>query len=277
MKRELTLDEIEGQDAKAPIWVINSSADNARTRGITGEVVLLIPIPDANPEELVLPATWLPMNLTDRVPRRHLLATPVLRRYHAAKLIKFVTAEYARRLLSTDGADDERLQIERREASLAEAGTAKTLADTPVSALVGDAARNINPITAAAMMAQGSLGAPGNNAKPDARRKVAPEIPDYDEEAPTNVQTASRLKPAAISAASMPTAGALKARLSEPFKTWVVGIEQKEDLQVLNGLRTNGRNFIRADLQYLIMSGSLTGKPKTLAAVQKALSNSSKG
>lgn len=266
MKRELTLDEIEGQAANAPIWVINSSADNKSTRGITGEVVLYIPIPDSQPEEVVLPATWLPFNLTDRVPRRHLLATPVLRRYAQAKLVKFITPEYANRLLKTDGADEERIQIETREASLSEAGTAKTLADTPVNALVGEAARNINPMTAAAMMAGGRMNIPGaQQEQSDTRRKVAPEIPDYDEEgdaAPVRASTHGLVTQ---------SVGKLQAQISQPFKTWSVGIEQKSDVQVLNGLRTNGNKFTRADLEFLLASGKLTGKPKTIAAVSKAL------
>lgn len=131
MKRELTLEEVEQQPENAPLWVINTSGDHDRTAQI-GELILQVPIPDSPPEQIILHATWLPVNLTDRIPRKYLLSTTLLRRYRSEGLIRFITSEYAKVLNESSGAEEERKELDMRRSRISRASVAKTLENSPV-------------------------------------------------------------------------------------------------------------------------------------------------
>ncbi len=243
MKKELTINEIERQGPEEPIWVINTSGDHPRTRQI-GELVLSVPIQGAPNENIKLPATWLPYNLTSRIPRRFLLDTPLLRRYADDKLLKFITAEYAEVLLNYEGAEEERQEIARREASINQAGSARTLEDAPVKVLMGNDAKNAKDARDFADFAE------------DGHQKRAPEVSD------DYLQSVER--GVAAKASSEP-------QISTLFNSWMQGVAGKSDLATLNSLRTHGRNFTRKEILYWVESGALRDKPQTLASVQRTL------
>lgn len=137
MKRTYTIEEIENQPDNAPLWVVNRSGEHEFVKQL-GEIVLQIPIPDQNPEQIILPASWLPVNLTERVQRKHLVAATNLRRYYMEGLIMFVTPQYAQLLNDHEGAKEEREELRSRRSRIHAAATAKTLDETPVKIMMGD-------------------------------------------------------------------------------------------------------------------------------------------
>ena len=249
MKKELTINEVERQDAQEPIWVINTSGDHPRTKQI-GELILAVPIPNAPTEHIKLPATWLPYCLTNRVPRRHLIETPLLRRYADDKLIKFITKEYAELLSNYEGADEERADLAEREAQITAAGSSRTLEDAPVKVLM-DGQRNANEAKSFAELAAEDAG----------RQKRAPELSDaYIASKTGTIQQAST--------GQQPTA---EFQVSSTFSSWMQGVANKSDVQTLNSLRTNGKHFKRKEIEFWVASGALASKPKTLESVQRTL------
>lgn len=257
MKRELTIDEIERQGPNDPIWVINTTGDHPRTNGQTGELTLEIPIQGAPSEKVKLPASWLPFCLTNRVPRKHLLETPLLRRHADEKLIKFITPEYARVLSTYEGADEERAEIAERQSQITRASSARTLEDTPVKVLMEGEKdpRAAKTFAEHADMEEGIT-----------RNKRAPDIPDsyLSDDAPE----------APTSVASFQSGSATSANLnySSEFNSWVLAVSSKTDIETLNRLRLDGKRFKRAEVESWAKSGALKNKPKTLASVQRTLS-----
>lgn len=249
MKRELTINEIEQQGPNEPIWVINTSGDHPRTKQI-GELILSVPIQGAPTEHLKLPATWLPFNLTNRIPRRHLLETPLLRRYADDKLIKFITPEYAEILSNYEGAEEERAEIAEREAQKVKASSARSLEDAPVKVLMGSEARNANDAKTFADYAEEELP----------QKRVPSVSDDYISSKVTIKQT-----PGA-------TASTATIEVSPEFNSWMQSVANKNDVQTLNALRTMGKQFKRAEVEFWMKSGALVNKPKTLASVQRTLS-----
>jgi len=249
MKKELTINEVERQDPQEPIWVINTSGDHPRTKQI-GELILAVPIPNAPAEHIKLPATWLPYCLTNRVPRRHLLETPLLRRYADDKLIKFITPEYAELLNNYEGADEERAEIAEREAKITQAASARSLEDAPVKVLM-DGQRNASEAKTFAELAAEDVG----------RIKRAPDLSDD--------YIASRTGTIKQTTAAHPSTDA--AEVSSEFNSWMIGVANKNDVQTLNSLRTNGKRFKRKEIEFWVASGALANKPKTLESVRRTL------
>lgn len=257
MKRELTIDEIERQGPNDPIWVINTTGDHPRTNGQTGELTLEIPIPGAPSEKLKLPASWLPVCLTNRVPRKHLLETPLLRRHADEKLLKFITAEYAAVLSNYEGADEERAEIAERQAQITRSSSARTLEDTPVKVLM----QGEKDPRAAKSFAELSEVEDGV-----VRNKRAPDIPDsyLSDDAPAAPSSVAHFQSGAPSTANP--------NFSSEFNSWVLAVSNKTDIETLNRLRLDGKRFKRAEVEQWAKSGALQNKPKTLASVQRTLS-----
>lgn len=248
MKRELTINEIEQQGPNEPIWVINTSGDHPRTKQI-GELILSVPIPNAPTEHIKLPASWLPYCLTKRIPRRHLIETPLLRRYADDKLIKFITAEYAEILSNYEGADEERSDLANREAQKVKASSARSLEDAPVKVLMGSEARNANDAKTF-----------GEFAEEELPQKRAPEVSDaYISSKVTIKQTGP----------ATPITAAIG--VSPEFNSWMQSVANKNDVQTLNSLRTMGKQFKRKEIEFWVNSGAIASKPKTLASVQRTL------
>lgn len=156
MKRELTIEEVERQPDNAPMWVINKSGEHELTKQI-GELVLQIPIPDQAPEQIVLPATWLPVNLTERVPRKHLISTTILRRYYGEGLIMFITPEYAKLLNEHEGAEEEREALRMRRSMINKASSAKTLENTPGTIMMDGKGGDVDVFVAEEGMRRGRI------------------------------------------------------------------------------------------------------------------------
>lgn len=244
IKRYYTIEEIESQPSRAPIWVINTSGEHPRTKQIA-ELILQVPIPDSQPEQVLLQATWLPVNLTQRIPRKFLLATPLLRRYEADRLIRFITPEYAELLNNYDGADEERKSLADRATEIENASTARAFEDGPVKYLSGT--QRIGDIVMA--------GDEGTGEKP--RNGRVPHIPDSAFK--TQVEAANSTDD-----------------LSQEYRNWFSELEGQTDVAVLNSLRSRGRNFTRKELIHLSTSSEIESLPKTKATVLRNLSRGKK-
>lgn len=121
---EVTIDDLEAQDAKAPIWVLNSSAQS-RAR-MSGEVHIGIPKPNGTKvDDLFLPMTWLPIRITDQIPRRQLLDASEFRNAVNSRVMELISAERAKKILAEDGAEEERDRLEARQRQIDEAQAAR--------------------------------------------------------------------------------------------------------------------------------------------------------
>lgn len=105
-----TLEELEAQE-KGPVWVLNNTRD-----ALEGKVIVSIPKKNGNGADILrVPRTFLPIELTQQVPRSQLLESAEFRKTIGQKLLKLVTSEYAAVLLSTEEAKDESERIRNED------------------------------------------------------------------------------------------------------------------------------------------------------------------
>jgi hypothetical protein len=130
MSRIVTIEELEADEKQsAPIWALNSSAES-RIR-TAGEVHIGIPKTNGTKvDSLYLERTWLPVNLTEQIPREQLLKSSEFRNAIRAKLIKLITPEYAQLLNDQEGAQEERDRIEAHKQEVYDATAARSIQDT---------------------------------------------------------------------------------------------------------------------------------------------------
>jgi len=123
-KDEVTIDDLE-QDSndRAPIWVLNSSAQSRAKQA--GEVHIGIPKRNGTKvDDLFLPMTWLPIRITDQIPRSQLLESSEFRNAVNSRVMELISAERAAKILAEDGADEERERLEARQRQIDEAQAA---------------------------------------------------------------------------------------------------------------------------------------------------------
>lgn len=126
-KKYLSISNLEQGDSKSPIWAINGAATSEI--GQPGEIHVGIPkINGASKvDDLYLPQTWLPINLTDQIPRAQLLAASEFRNAVLNKLIVLVTEEFAAEVLAQDGAEEEQARLDQQRRAIREATGARTI------------------------------------------------------------------------------------------------------------------------------------------------------
>lgn len=127
MKKYLTVTEIESQDDKMPIWALNGSAHSEI--GQAGDVHVGIPKVNGGTkiDALYLPQSWLPVCLTDQIPRGQLMASSEFRNAVNTKLLMPITVEYAAQINSQEGADEERMRLTQRRREVREATAARSI------------------------------------------------------------------------------------------------------------------------------------------------------
>lgn len=102
----LSISDIVSQPHTSPIWVINNTKGD--TRGICSFV---IDRPNGHRDEIRIPATWLPINLIERVPHSILMESVMFRTAIQSGAIRLIDNESALRLLSSEGVEEEMKRI----------------------------------------------------------------------------------------------------------------------------------------------------------------------
>jgi len=122
----LTISDLENGPENEPIWALNGSAES--DAGQVGDVHVGIPkINGSKLDDLFLPQSWLPVCLTDQIPRRQLLQSTELRRAVNSNLIVLITAEYAKSLLAGEGANEEKSRLLELKRHVREATAARSI------------------------------------------------------------------------------------------------------------------------------------------------------
>ncbi len=133
MKQYTTITEIEEQEDKSPIWALNSSAETLVSSA--GELYIGVPkISGSRIDNLSVPQTWLPICLTDQIPRPQLLASTEFRTAVNSGLITLITKEYAASINEQQGADEERARLAEYKRAIADAVRATRLTDEAADA-----------------------------------------------------------------------------------------------------------------------------------------------
>lgn len=119
MSKYLSLHELQEQSESSPVWVLNTSAASIQQ---AADVMLSIPNPNGNGTNLVvIPKTWLPVDVTKDIPRRFLVDSFEFRQALQKGHITLVTEKYAGKLLKDPDAKSEtdRLINEKRQVQIA--------------------------------------------------------------------------------------------------------------------------------------------------------------
>lgn len=126
----LNIADLEAGNLSEPIWALNTSATSRVKKG--GEVH--IPIPKLNgsgqPDDLHLKLTWLPICITEKIPRNQLMQATELRTAFNNGLITFISAETAADINKTEGAEEERERLAEEERHVTEATAARSIQDS---------------------------------------------------------------------------------------------------------------------------------------------------
>lgn len=126
----LNFADLELQEIKEPIWVLNTSASSR----VRKAAEVHIPIPKLNgsgqPDYLKLSLTWLPICITESIPRNQLMQASELRKAYNDGLINFITADSAAEINKQDGADEERERLIEERRIVEEAATARSITES---------------------------------------------------------------------------------------------------------------------------------------------------
>ncbi len=134
MARALSISEVEQGDLNQPIWALNGSADSSV--GQKGDVVVGVPkLNGSKVDALKLPQTWLPVCLTDQIPRAQLLASSEFRTAVGRKLIRLIPEEYAKQLKEQDGAEEEQDRLDAFEREIRQATATRAIQSDNVSVI----------------------------------------------------------------------------------------------------------------------------------------------
>lgn len=124
MSKYLTVSELEQQEPNTPIWALNTSAESRVKHA--GDIHIGIPkINGTKVDDLKIPQTWLPICLTDMIPRDQLMSSSEFRNAVNAKLIRIITADHAEQVEAQDGAFEERERMQEKERLVEETTAAK--------------------------------------------------------------------------------------------------------------------------------------------------------
>lgn len=117
-------------ESNEPIYVVNNTKDR-------GRVMLTLTHPGTGRiESVYIPVTWIPICITDMVPREMLKASLDFRKYVANGILKIVPAEEAREILKSEEAQEELRRIyesdfARHEPEAKTMETMETVAEEP--------------------------------------------------------------------------------------------------------------------------------------------------
>ena len=151
MAKYLTVTDIEMQEGNAPIWALNGSSQSEV--GQAGEVHVGIPKVNGSSkiDALHLPQTFLPICLTEQIPRSQLIASSEFRGAVNSRLLILITAEYAEEILQSEGVEDEKERLFQLRRQVRDATAARSItqsgADIVNTAELEDATQKIEGST----------------------------------------------------------------------------------------------------------------------------------
>jgi hypothetical protein len=126
----ISLSELD-ENARGPLWVINS-AHKSKWR-LRGDVSISIPSLNGNKDDgLIVKQSWLPVDVAQYIPRDRLLQATQFRRAVIEGLITVISRDDAERLLSQEGAYEERQRLMQEEAHVRQQAAPRTLLDSKV-------------------------------------------------------------------------------------------------------------------------------------------------
>ena len=105
-KNERNIHDLENQ-SKGSVWVLNKTRKEERSE-------LFFTVAKQNGtglDQVVIPDTWIPIDLTQSVPIKQLIANSDFRRGLRDRFFVVITDEYARELLDQEGASDEQQRL----------------------------------------------------------------------------------------------------------------------------------------------------------------------
>ena len=122
----LTVSELEQSDPTKPIWALNGSAES--DVGQPGEVHIGIPkINGSKIDDLYVPQTWLPTELTGQIPRAQLLASSEFRNAINKNLIVPISEQFAKEIMAQEGVDEENERLRDLRMVVKEATAARSI------------------------------------------------------------------------------------------------------------------------------------------------------
>ena len=108
---------------KGPIWVRNTSSEVASPGG---DIFISVSIA-GTARVVTIASTWVPINITNQVPRKALSESPYFMEALTKGLIKAISEVDAAKILGRDGAVEEVERLAERARSIKEAVSVKTL------------------------------------------------------------------------------------------------------------------------------------------------------
>lgn len=108
---------------KGPIWVLNTSSEIASPGG---DIFISVSIA-GTARVVTIPSTWVPINITNQVPRKALSESPYFMEALTKGLVKAVSETDAAKILAREGASDEIERLAERARSIKEAVSVKSL------------------------------------------------------------------------------------------------------------------------------------------------------
>lgn len=113
-------------NSRDPIYIINT-ADEVSAEG---EVCCAIPNPNnQSPDILRIDQTWIPIDLTDKIPRKQLIESTAFRQLINSGLVKLVDSGWAQAVLSDPQAKSELQRLRNQQNMIRNALKSKTLQD----------------------------------------------------------------------------------------------------------------------------------------------------
>ena len=102
-QKTLSIGEMEATKSSS-IWVLNSSNPK-------GNITITVPNGMGNQVTVIVPVTWIPVDMTTQATKQSLLASPVFRRMLALGMIAVISEDDAQKLLQDDAAQTEMQRI----------------------------------------------------------------------------------------------------------------------------------------------------------------------
>lgn len=99
--KTVTINDLEESD-RGPVWVVNITSGKLRAQ-------LVIGILDSSgkPSQVIVPQTWIPINLTEQAPRKLIVESTRFRNSIVKQHIKLISQEEADYLMTQKGAKEE--------------------------------------------------------------------------------------------------------------------------------------------------------------------------
>lgn len=117
-----TIQDIIDQE-KGPIWVRNTSSEVVSPGG---DIFISVSIA-GTARVVTVPSTWIPVNLTNQVPRKALTESPYFMEALTKGLIQAISETDSAKILAREGAKEEVERLAERARSIKEAITVKAL------------------------------------------------------------------------------------------------------------------------------------------------------